>query len=159
MTIKEFMQKTGVSKKVYVENWIREGLIPGVLKDEKTGELIFPSSARRPYKPRFKSDANASTVRASILNACLKREYISSKIYSMSEGEFLSFVNDLKVAGLIQERVEDGITYYDSTAKSDIYRKESFNKIKNFVIDCIGVVSEKAVYGATKASLETFIVA
>ena len=88
MTIKEFMQKTGVSKKVYVENWIREGLIPGVLKDEKTGELIFPSSARRPYKPRFKSDANASTVRASILNACLKREYISSKIYSMSEVKF-----------------------------------------------------------------------
>ena len=154
MTLKDYMEKTGVTKRKYVEDWLDRELIPGVVKDTNTGEYIFPDSARRPYRPRFKPTANATTIRASILNACLKRDYISSKIYNMSHGEFLSFIGDLTKAGLIHERIEDGITYYDSTPKSDVYRGKSIKAIREFIIDCLGTVVEKAAYGATKALCE-----
>ena len=41
MTIKEYMVKTGVTKKKYVYVWIEKGLIPGVKQDDKTREFIF----------------------------------------------------------------------------------------------------------------------
>ena len=151
MTFKDYMKKTRVTKRKYVDEWLEKDLIPGVSKDSQTGEYIFPNSARRPYRPRLKSNANAPTIRASILNACLKREYIFHGIYNMSHGEFLSFINDLLKAELISERVEDGITYYDSTIKSDIYRGKSIKVIRKFVIDCLGTVIEKTAYGAMKA--------
>lgn len=159
MTIKEYMKKTGVTKKKYVENWLKEGLVPGVRKDNVSGEWIFPDSARRPYRARLKSNSDACMIRASILNACLKREYVSYKTYHMSKGEFLSFINDLLTAELICERVEDNITYYDSTIKSDKYRGKSVKVIRKFIIDCLGEVVEKATYGMTKALLEEFLVA
>ena len=157
MTVKEYMKRTGVTKRKYVEEWLNKGLIPGVNKDAKTGEYIFPDSARRPYRPRLKPTANATTIRASILNACLKREYISCTIYNMSNGEFQSFINNLLKAELISERVEDGITYYDSTPKSDGYRGKSIKAIRAFVIDCLGIAVEKVAYGATKAFCEKSI--
>ncbi|MCH5198140.1 MAG: hypothetical protein J1E34_04450 [Oscillospiraceae bacterium] len=151
MNIKDYMRKVGVSKKKYVEVWLEKGLIPGVKEDENTGELFFPPSARRPYRPRLCNSAKASTIRASILNACLKREYISEKIYGMSKGEFLSFINDLLRSELISVRIEDGITYYDSTIKSDMYEGKSLKAIKKFIIDCMGEITEKAAYGTIKA--------
>lgn len=155
MNIKEYMKKVGVSKRKYVEEWVAQGLIPGVKEDEKTGELFFPPSARRPYRPHFKSKENATVIRASILNACLKREYISEKIYKMSRGEFLSFIDDLKRADLIKVRKEDGIDYYDSTVKSDAYRNRSIKEIRKFILDCL----ESASYGATKAICEKIVAA
>lgn len=151
MTLKDYMEKTGVTKRKYVDEWLDKELIPGVVKDKNTGEYIFPDSARRPYRPRFKPTANATTIRTSILNACLNREYISCAIYNMSNGEFLSFIGDLTKAGLISERIEDGIIYYDSTTKSDSYRGKSINVIRKFIIDCFGTTVEKAAYGAVKA--------
>lgn len=159
MTIKEYMKKTNVSKRKYVELWIEDGLIPGVVKDEKTGELFFPESARRPYRARLKPNAKASVIRASILNACLKQEHISNKTYGLSEGEFSSFINDLLFAGLINERIEDGITYYDSTLKADEYRDKSVKFIEKIVINCLKVVTENAAYGATKAVIENIMIA
>ena len=53
MTINEYMKKNNVSKKKYVESWLEDDLIPGVTKDKKTGELFFPQSARRTYRPRL----------------------------------------------------------------------------------------------------------
>lgn len=154
MTLKKYMEKTGVTKRKYVEEWLDKDLIPGVGKDPQTGEYIFPDSARRPYRPRLKPTANATTIRASILNACLKREYISCHIYNMSQGEFQSFINDLLNAELIRERIEEGVTYYDSTPKSDAYRGKSIKAIREFIIDCLGTVVEKTAYGATKALCE-----
>ena len=159
MTINEYMKKNNVSKKKYVESWLEDDLIPGVTKDKKSGELFFPKSARRPYRPRLKATSDASVIRASILNACLKREHVSYKTYHMSNGEFLSFINDLIIAGLIKERIEDGITYYDSTIKSDKYRHESFKNLKKFVIDCMSEVAESIAYGTTKAMCENIMIA
>lgn len=159
MTLTEYMKNTGVTKRKYVEEWLDKDLIPGVSKDTQTGEYVFPNSARRPYRPRLKSTANATTIRTSILNACLKRQYISCDIYNMSHGEFQSFVNDLLKAELIIERVEDGITYYDSTSKSDGYRGKCIKTIRKFVIDCLGVTAEKVAYGTTKALCEKALIA
>lgn len=151
MTINEFMKKVGVSKKKYVEKWIENGLIPGVSKDLKTGEWIFPDSARRPYISRCKPNADASTIRASILNACIKRQYISNKTYYLSEGEFLRYIDELINADLISIRIEDQIIYYDSTLKSDAYKNNSIEELRKFTLECIGIVAEKTSYGITKA--------
>lgn len=154
MNINEFMKKVGVSKKRYVEDWVRLGLIPGVTKDENTGELDFPASARRPYRAHCKPDASASTIRASIINACLKKQYISNATYCMSEGEFAAIINDLENAGLICTRIEDEIVYYDSTSKCDEYKGKTIKELQKFVVECIGTVAEKVSYGATKAFLD-----
>ncbi len=154
MTINEFMKKAGVSKKKYVESWIECNLIPGISKDDETGEWIFPDSARRPYRPRCSANASASTIRASILKACLKREHISKETYHMSEGEFLRFIEELVNADLISVRIEDGITYYDSTIKSDTYKNKSVKELKKVILQCIGIVVEKTSYGTTKAIMD-----
>ena len=46
MTLKNYMKKTGVTKRKYVEEWLDKDLIPGVSKDTQTGEYVFPNSAR-----------------------------------------------------------------------------------------------------------------
>lgn len=151
MTAKEYMKKTGVTKRKYVDEWIKKELIPGVKKDKKSGEYLFPDSARRPYRSRLKPNASATKIRASILNACLKREYISYKTYGMSKGEFSSYVNDLLKTGLIKKRIEDNIAYYDSTAKSDTCRGKSIATIRKFVVSCLKEMAAEAAYGATRA--------
>lgn len=154
MTINEFMKKVGVSKKKYVEKWIECDLIPGVIKDDETGEWFLPNSARRPYRSKCRANASASTIRASILRACLKREHISNETYNMSEGEFLRFIEELVNADLISVRIEDGITYYDSTIKSDTYKNKSVKELKKIILECIGIVAEKTSYGTTKAIMD-----
>lgn len=151
MDIKEFMERTNVSKMKYVEKWIEMKYIPGVTRDKKTGEWVFPESARRPYKPRHKVTADAMTIRASMVNACIKRCHISKEIFKMSQGEFEAYVKELVVAGLIRIRTENGIIYYDSTIKSNEYKGKSFRFIKKNVINCIGEVVGSISYGAMKA--------
>ena len=159
MTIREFMVKTGVTKRKYVEKWIEMKLIPGVLKDKNTGEWIFPESARRPYRPRHKTSADAMTIRAGMVNACIKRHHISKEIYGLSEGEFSSYIDELISSDLIRIRKEDGIDYYDSTLKSATYEGKSFNTIKKLVVDCLGEFAGKISYGAVKAICESSSVA
>lgn len=77
----------------------------------------------------------------------------------MSNGDFLSFIGDLTKAGLISERIEDGITYYDSTQICNSYRGKSINVIRKLAIDCFGTAMEKAAYVAVKAVCEKPMVA
>lgn len=152
MTVAEFMKKTGVSKRKYVEAWITQDLIPNVKRDETTGALCIPDSARRPYCPRVKADSDANAIRASMLNACLRRQHISPKIYwFLSEGEFFGYINDLIRAELIRERVEDEISYYDATPKSRECSGRTCRAIRKFVIDCLGKMAERAAYGTVQA--------
>lgn len=152
MTVAEFMKNTGVSKRKYVEEWIAQDLIPNVTRDETTGALEIPDSARRPYRPRLKPNADANTIRASMLNACIRRQYICPKTYGfIGEDEFYGYINDLIEAELIRERVIDGITYYDALPKSEEYRGRTCRAIRSFVIDCLGKVAERAAYGAIQA--------
>ena len=135
--MKEFMRRTGVTKRKYVENWLEKGLIPGVTTDPVTGEPIFPPSARRPYCPGCKPNADASTIRASMLKGCMKRHHISPEIYGMDPIDFLGQIEELKSAGLIRETVMDGITYYDTTYKCDKLKEASSQKIKKFILEFI----------------------
>ena len=65
------------------------------------------------------------TIRAGMVNACIKRHHISKEIYGMSEGEFSSYIDELVSANLIKTEKENGIDYYDSTLKSATYERKS----------------------------------
>lgn len=149
MTIKKYMEITGVTKRKYVEKWIQEGLIPGVKHNKNTGEYIFPPSARRPYRSRLKSDSDALAIYTSMLNACLKREHISPATYRsiMNDNQFYTYINELISNELIIQRIEDGIIYYDATLKCAMYKGKNFQEIKKFIIECIKAIS----YGTTTA--------
>lgn len=143
------MKRTGATKKRYVLEWISDDLIPGIICEN--GEYLFPNSARRPYKARS-AKPNAKTIRTSIVNACLKRQHVTNRTFDLSKGEFNGFIQDLVNAGLIIERVEDGITYYDSTNKSDDFSGNKFEKLSsnvNKVVQALGTVSTVATGAIT----------
>ena len=159
MNIKEYMKKVNVTKKSTVIKWLNNNLIPGVRFDNITKEWYFPASARRPYNPRHKPNTSATVIRASIVNACIKRQYISNDIYNMSIGEFNSFINQLIQARLIMQRIEDNIVYYDSTFKADEFYGKSFYNIKKFVIKCLGEVAKQTSCGMIKGICESSLAA
>ena len=141
--LKEFMKKVGVTKPRYVQRWIDHDMIPGIIKGDTLDKTLFPDSARRPYCSRaLKTNLSADKIRAHIVKACIERKHITKEICFASSGEFNGFICDLENAGLILRRVEDGITYYDSTSKSDICQKKSLNAIRDFILDAIKASSE-----------------
>lgn len=139
LSMKEFMKKVNISKKRYVLDWIEKDLIPGVQR-ANNDEYLFPESARRPYIARCSNKASAKTIRASIVNACIKRRHISPSTYNLSDSEFESCINDLISCGLIVRREEDGIIYYDSTSKSDAYSNCDIKVIGQKVQELLAVV-------------------
>ena len=50
--------------------------------------------------------------------------------------------------------VTDGVTYYDSTAKSRAMEGEKWQKLQKFVAQCLGKVAKGAAYGVAKACLD-----
>lgn len=139
LSMKEYMKKVGVTKEEYVINWINQDLIPGVHKNAE-GTYLFPESARRPYRARCKERTNAKTIRASIINACLKQQYISPSTFHLSKSEFESYITDLAKRGLIVQREDDGIVYYDSTTESDKLKGSGVKEIAKKVHECIVAV-------------------
>lgn len=158
MTIKEYMTEVGVSNRKYVQEWIEQDLIPGVIKGDSLEKTQFPDSARRPYRNRWlRAGISADKIRAHIVKACLERKHITKKIFKASDGEFNGFIHDLINAGLIRKRVEDGIDYYDSTIMCDSYRGKALIEIKKFVIEAIEATSKGISQGTTEALLTTAI--
>ena len=145
------MKKTKASRKAYVDKWIDNGLIPGAVRD-KNG-YIFPESARRPYRDgHLKAGMSAHKIRAHIVKAVILRQHISSSTFYMSEGEFQGMIADLEKADLVIIRIEDGITYYDSTQKTKEYANKSLREIGNFVQGCLKSIAE----GATSAVINAY---
>lgn len=151
INIDQYMKKVGVTKKCYVLDWLQHDLIPGVQKDDK-GVYWFPDSARRPYKSRCTPNSDAKTIRGAIVNACLKRHHISASTFYLSEKEFESYVTDLIRAGLIVQRDEDGIVYYDSTSKCDSLKegtiKEIVKRVDQYVTPLLAVAANALTIGA-----------
>ena len=151
MDLKKFMKKTGVTKKKYVDKWIDDDLIPGAVR--KDGVYSFPESARRPYRGgNLKAGLSADKIRAHIVKAAILRHHISANSCHMSAGEFSAMITDLANADLIQIRVEDGVTYYDSTQKTRDYAKKSLHELGRFVQDCLKSLAEGATTAAINAS-------
>ncbi len=71
----------------------------------------------------------------------------------MSEGEFNGMIDDLVNAGWIRLRIEDGITYYDSTEKSDTYSGQPLKELVKILNSTLSVVTEAAAKGAVTACL------
>ena len=155
MSLKEFMKKVGVTKVKYVQWWIELDLIPGIVKGDSIADTQFPDSARRPYcVGALKPGISADRIRAHIVSACLARQHISKEACFASAGEFDGFISELVRAGLVRKRVEDGITYFDSTTKSETYKGKKLNEIRAFVLEAISACSEGVAKGATAALLE-----
>ena len=149
-----YMKKVGVTKKKYVSDWLAKDLIPGALQDESTGEYTFPESARRPYRCNsLKPTTKAPQLRAHIVKACINRHHITKDMCFMSEGEFNGMIDDLVNAGWIRLRIEDGITYYDSTEKSDTYSGQPLKELVKILNSTLSVVTEAAAKGAVTACL------
>ena len=153
MDIEAYKAKCGISSSRYVEGWLKEDLIPGVRSGPSLEDFYFPDSARRPYRYRgkIKPNTDASSIRAHIVNACIRREHITKEMCFATQGEFGGFIEDLVSCGLISVRVEDNITYYDSTSRSDLYEGKKFSAIKKFVLDALEAVTEGITEGSINA--------
>lgn len=129
LDLQQYMKKVDVSKKEYVDRWIDEGLIPGATR--KNGIYSFPDSARRPYcDGHVNPNLPASKIRAHIIKAVVSRRHISASTFFMSNGEFEEMIKDLSEAELVRVRIEDSITYYDSTSKADTYKGKKLQFIQ-----------------------------
>ncbi|MCM1232246.1 MAG: hypothetical protein NC489_19150 [Ruminococcus flavefaciens] len=149
-----YMKKVGVTKKKYVTDWLAKDLIPGALQDEATGEYSFPESARRPYRcSSLKANTKAPQIRAHIVKACINRQHITKDMCFMSEGEFNGMIDDLVNAGWIRRRVEDEITYYDSTERSDTYSGQPLKELVKILNSTLSVVAEAAARGTVTVML------
>ena len=155
MDLKEFMKKVDVTKPRYVQRWIDCDLIPGIIKGDTLDKTQFPDSARRPYfSHALKPNLSADKIRAHIVKACIERKHITKETCFASSGEFNGFICDLENAGLIHRRIEDGITYFDSTSKSDMCQKKNLNAIKDFILDAIKASSEGLGKGAVSILID-----
>ena len=154
MTIAQFMKKTGATKKQYVEKWLNAGLIPNA-EPLEDGTWDIPESARRPYRSRCGANAKASTICTAMVNACLQRQHIMAATFpQLDQTEFDAYIAQLAAADLITLRQADGVTYYDSTAKSRAMEGEKWQKLQKFVAQCLGEVAKGAAYGVAKACLD-----
>ena len=150
MNYRDYMKKTGTTKKIYVERWLKEDLIPGVVDKDSIDTAQFPESARRPYTNRWlNAKTEMNSIRSHVIKATLLRQHISHRQCFMSPLEFNDMIDELVGAGLIRIRIEDSITYYDSTLKSAELKGKKLEVIRQFVLDSI----EKASKGAMEAAL------
>lgn len=142
--LREYKRNVGVSKNKYVAEWLEKELIPGAKRAPDLENTMFPNSARRPYRGRgrIKANANANVLRTHIVKAALRREYFSRKMCFASEAEFRWLVDELVATNLIRVRVEEGITYFDSTCLSEKYLNCSFNNLRQFVLDAINAAAK-----------------
>ncbi len=139
MNIETFAIQRNKSEKT-VKKWIKEGLIPGSNLEEN----YIPDSARVPYTARRARTAKA--IYSSIVNASNNQMHVLPLLYQLSEDEFQGYIRRLVEADLIEERVTDGITYYDATIKGSCASKKTIWK-------AIKEITGAATYGAVRAVL------
>lgn len=150
MTIQNFMKLYSIKREKTVNQWIINGLIPGVRTKPQTNEIIIPDNARPPYtKARAKS---STAIYKSIVNACIERIHVCASLYKISSNEFNHYINDLENAGFIKSEVIDDITYYYATIKSDEFAK-SKSPIA-LLQECLKVTIESAAKGVTSAVVD-----
>lgn len=158
LSLNEFKKRVGITKNKYVQEWLDNNLIPGVITGEKITDAQFPESARRPYRNRWlKAGMDANTIRTHIIKACIKRQLISKEACFASKSEFAGFIADLEAAGLLRIRIDDGIKYYDSTLKSDEYIGRSMKELRVFVLEALKAVAEGTAKGAVEGAINALI--
>lgn len=60
-------------------------------------------------------------------------------------------MSELEQAGLIRRSVEDGITYFDSTQKSQSFVGKSSAAFRKFVLEAVEAAAKAAAEGAVTA--------
>ena len=151
LNLKQYMDKVDVKQKRTVQGWVKNDLIPGIVPGKNFDDTLFPESTRRPYQnSKLKAGIGADRIRTHILKACITRQHITKEICHASPGEFNGYIRELEASGLIRTRVEDNITYFDSTRESEAHSKERFSALSKFILKAI----EAAAKGATAAALD-----
>ena len=111
MNIDKFAFNNRIKRKT-VEDWIKKGLIPNADLEKN----FVPDSARPPFtKARAK---NVNSIYVSMVRASFERKHILPILYKICEDEFNGYIERLVLAGCIEKRVSDGVTYYDATIQS-----------------------------------------
>lgn len=157
ISLSTYMKCVGVTRKEYVAGWIENELIPGVVKAPDIESTLFPDSARRPYKDRskIKATSEASKIRTHIMKASLNREQITKEMCHLNQMEFNGFINELVAADLIRLRIEEGITYYDATIKSEVYEGKTFGELRKFTLDALKAIAKGTAEGTIRVLLRT----
>ena len=154
MDYRAYMEKVGVSKRKYVEKWLEAGLIPGAVPGERLEEAQFPDSARRPYRSgALRAGLTAEQIRAHMVKACLLRRHIQPETFRLSTGEFQGYLAELEAAGLLRQRREDGIFYYNATPKAGEGQGMDLRALRRFVLDVVEAASKGAAEGVMSRTL------
>ena len=149
MTIDEFMKLYNIKNAGKVEKWIEEGLLPGTYKNNKN-EWILSKYAHPPYtESRAKK---ASAIYKSIVNGCNKRKGICAQLFHLTEEEFEIYIYNLKKAGLITVKKDQGYKFYFATPISESYLnnqtglKKIIRTIMTDTIDALASGTVKAIF-------------
>lgn len=132
-----------------VQGWLRKRLIPGVINAPSLEDVRFPNSARSPYRYRSKIKRDTPSVCAHVVNAAVNNEYIDCRMCHIPEIDFNNAIALLLQSDLINVRIEEGVTYYNSTANSEPLSGKHLKEIRQFVLD----LSEAVARGATAGAL------
>ncbi len=141
MTVNDFIEKTGASKK-RVTGWIKKGLVPGA----DLNKNFVPNSAREPYTAARAKKPKA--IYKSILKATELGQHVLPAIFKICQDEFDGYIKRLEETGKIIIRVTDNIEYYDLPVPSG-YNIEIAERI---VEACSRGISEGTTTALLKAT-------
>lgn len=77
-------------------------------------------------------------------------------IYKCSQQEFDTYISALSEAGLINVVVDDGISYYYATPKSEEYTDRSKGEFKKFIKSCLSTIIEVGAKGVTEVVIKHY---
>lgn len=150
----DFFNKFGKISDATFAEWISKGFIPGATPTEDGNDWYIPDRAWPPYtKTRAKT---ADAIFTSIVQGCLLRKRPVATIYKCSQQEFDIYISALSEAGLINVVVDDGISYYYATPKSEEYADRSKGELKKFIKSCLSTIIEAGAKGVTEAVIKHY---
>ena len=151
---RDFFSKFGKGSGATFAEWISKGFIPGATPTEDRNDWYIPDRAWPPYtKTRAKT---ADAIYTSIVQGCLLRKRPIAAIYKCSQQEFDTYICALSEAGLISIVVDDGISYYYATPKSEEYADRSKGELKKFIKSCLSTIIEAGAKGVTEAVIKHY---
>ena len=90
------------------------------------------------------------------VQGCLLRKRPVATIYKCSQQEFDTYISALSEAGLINVVVDDGISYYYATPKSEEYTDRSKGELKKFIKSCLSTIIEVGAKGVTEVVIKHY---
>lgn len=152
MNQQDFFNNFGKVSETTFAEWVSKGFLPGFTPTEDGTDWYIPDRTWPPYtKARAKT---ASAIYTSIVQGCLLRKRPVAAIYKCSQQEFDTYISSLAEVGLISIVVDNGISYYYATPKSEEYANHSKKELGKFVMSCLSTIVEAGAKGVTEAVIK-----